>query len=346
MYYFFFSFFLSFVLTLLIKWLALGYDIVDKPDGQRKIHGRIVPLLGGVAIFLAFWLTIFFLFLTGGLSSIFSEHLLGVFFGGLVLIILGYFDDRYNLPVKIRLGVSVLAVLLVLIGGVGIDGITNPLGGILSLDMWKLSLLGGEFVVLADILVFFWLMGMMYTTKILDGLDGLATGIIMIGGVMIFLLSTFTIFKQADVSLVSLVLVGACLGFLLWNFYPAKIFLGEGGGLFLGFILGVLAIISGGKIATALLVMAFPVFDLVRVIYLRIKNKQSMTLGDRRHLHFQLVDVGFSQRQVVLFLYAVAFIFGMTTLFFPSHLKIITLIVLGLAMVTVGVLLDKKQIKH
>lgn len=346
MYYFFFSFFLSFVLTLLIKRLALGYGIVDKPDRQRKIHGRAVPLLGGVAIFLAFWLTIFLLFLTGGLSLIFSEHLFGVFFGGLVLIILGYFDDRYNLSVKIRLGVSVLAVLLVLIGGVGIDGITNPLGGILSLDMWKLSLPGGEFVILADILVFFWLMGMMYTTKILDGLDGLATGIIMIGGVMIFLLSTFTIFKQADVSLVSLVLVGACLGFLLWNFYPAKIFLGEGGGLFLGFILGVLAVISGGKIATALLVMAFPVFDLVRVIYLRIKNKQSMALGDRRHLHFQLVDVGFSQRQVVLFLYAVAFIFGMTTLFFPSHLKIITLIVLGLAMVIVGVLLDKKQIKH
>jgi UDP-GlcNAc:undecaprenyl-phosphate GlcNAc-1-phosphate transferase len=126
------------------------------------------------------------------------------------------------------------------------------------------------------------------------------------------------------------------MGFLILNFHPAKIFLGESGSLFIGFILGILAIISGGKIATALLVMAIPVLDLIRVMYLRIRHHQPIFRGDRMHLHFRLRDAGFSERVTVLFLYAVSFIFGLTTLFLPSKAKLIVLVFLSLAMFLVG----------
>lgn len=346
MIYFLIAFALSIIFTLIFKKIAVFFDITDKPDGVRKKHKNPVPLLGGTAIFLSFWLTTLFLFFKDEISADLAMRFFGVFLGSMLLIFLGYADDRHGLSAKVRLIFSILASFLVILGGVGLTAITNPLGGILPLDFWRLKIGFGEFVVLADLLVFFWIMGMMYTVKILDGLDGLATGVVFIGSLMIFFLSSYTIFKQPDTALMSLVLAGACLGFLLFNFYPAKIYLGEGGGLFLGFILGVLAIISGGKIATALLVMAVPVFDLIRVIISRIKNHQPIFKGDRRHLHFQLLDLGLSETKTVFILYALALMFGLTTLFFPSGLKIITLLFLGLVMFGFGIFIDKKTKKY
>jgi len=201
----------------------------------------------------------------------------------------------------------------------------------------------GTFSILSGLIVFVWLLGMMYTTKISDGLDGLSTGIVLIGALMIFFLSRTGKFFQPDVAVVALILAGACLGFLFFNFYPAKIFLGEGGGLFLGFILGVLAIIAGGKIATALLVMAIPMLDFIRVIYLRFKIKQPLLKGDRRHLHYQLLDLGLGHRQTVLILYAISFAFGLTTLFLKSQEKMIVLLLLSVMMNFVGILLGRQD---
>jgi UDP-GlcNAc:undecaprenyl-phosphate GlcNAc-1-phosphate transferase len=199
-------------------------------------------------------------------------------------------------------------------------------------------------ITLGDLLVFIWLLGMMYTTKILDGLDGLATGIVMIGGVMVFLLTQTKQFYQPDVGILALVFVGVCLGFLIFNFHPAKIFLGEGGSLFIGFILGILAIISGGKIATALLVMAIPVLDLIRVVYIRIRHHQGIFKGDRQHLHFRLRDAGFSEWRTVLFLYGVAFTFGLTTLFLPSKAKLVVLGVLTVSMLLLSLFLERMKV--
>ncbi|MDD4477145.1 MAG: MraY family glycosyltransferase [Patescibacteria group bacterium] len=341
MLYFFIAIILSIIFTFAARRLALFLNIVDTPDDERKKHGRPVPLLGGIAIFSVFWVMIGYIFCFTNLfgRNLSVDKLFWVFIGSLILMAVGYFDDKYSLPVLPRLALSAFAVFIVIAGGVGLEKITNPFGGIFYLDFIRL----GNWLVFADIIVFFWILGMIYTVKILDGLDGLATGITAIGALMIYFIANGERWHQPDVALLALIFAGACLGFLIFNFYPAKIFLGEGGGLFLGFILGVLSVIAGGKIATALLVMAIPIFDLARVVYLRFRRGKPVGRGDREHLHFRLLDLGFGHRKTVVALYAFAFVFGTTTLFFQSAQKLFALIFLGLLMLVFGIWIEKKQ---
>jgi UDP-GlcNAc:undecaprenyl-phosphate/decaprenyl-phosphate GlcNAc-1-phosphate transferase len=335
---------LSAILTAGVRFLALAFEVVDRPDGERKLHTTGVPLLGGVAIFLAFWAVVaYVVFFTHRFEPHVGVHqLLGIFVASFLLVVMGSFDDWKSLSPGIRLVVTAVAALIVLGGGVTLSQITNPLGGAWHLDQWKIPLAGGMILVFGDTLVFFWLMGMMYTTKILDGLDGLAAGIVTIGLFMIYFLTLTKKFFQPDVGLLALIAAGVLLGFLIFNFHPARIFLGEGGSLLIGLILGVLAVISGGKIATALLVMAVPVLDLGRVIYVRYRHGRSVFQGDREHLHFRLRDAGFSEWGAVLFLYVVAIAFGATTLFLQSKFKLITLAGLAVSMILVGVWLSRK----
>jgi len=176
-------------------------------------------------------------------------------------------------------------------------------------------------------------MGMMYTTKFLDGLDGLVSGVAVIGSIILFLVSLFWDVPLSGTSILCLILGGSSLGFLIWNFHPAKIFLGEGGSTFLGFMLGVLAIISGAKIATALLVMGLPILDVIWVIVRRIfREKKSPFLADKKHLHFRLLDAGLNQRQVVLLLYLLTLLFGATAIFQQTFGKLIALGILVIVM--------------
>ena len=146
---------------------------------------------------------------------------------------MGVLDDKFSLNPKWRLLGTVVAVIIAIAGGVGIDKITNPFGGIWYLDFWQISLGAfGRILVVADLIVFLWILGMTYTTKVLDGLDGLATGVSAIGALILFFIASGDRWHQPDVALVALVLAGSCLGFLVWNFDPAKIFLGESGSLF------------------------------------------------------------------------------------------------------------------
>ncbi len=346
MQYFLITFILSLIFTFFTLKLAKKLDIVDKPEGIRKLHGRNVPLLGGLAIFLSFWSVVGYL---SFFTDIFHRHIeprefIGVFLGSVILMILGFFDDKENLSAKKRLMITCAAIAIAVLGGVDLQMVTNPFGGIINLEIFGLDLFGyGHIFILADLIVFFWLLGMMYTTKILDGLDGLTTGIVFIGALMIASLSNTAKFFQPETATLALILAGACLGFLFFNFYPAKIFLGEGGSLLLGFLLGVLAVIAGGKIATALLVMAIPILDLARVIFMRILHKQPFYKGDRRHLHFQLVDAGLGHRQSVILFYIIAFAFGFTTLFLQSWQKLLVLGLLCVAMLCLGFWLARKN---
>ncbi|MFA5062091.1 MAG: MraY family glycosyltransferase [Patescibacteria group bacterium] len=317
----------SILFTIVVRRLALRFQIVDVPDQQRKKHFGPTPLLGGVAIFISFSLVVGFLLLNPIYGiEIFKNKLIWIAAAGLILIIMGAVDDAKQLSPQFRLLITALAALVAVIGGVGLEKITNPFGGIINFGL----IVGGIFA-------FLWLMGMMYTTKILDGLDGLSTGIVFIGALMIFFLTNTKTFFQPNVGLLAIIFAGSCLGFLIFNFNPAKIFLGEGGSLFIGFILGILAIISGGKVATALLVMAIPILDLIRVAVARIRRKQSIFKGDREHLHFRLMDAGWSHKQSVLLMYALAFIFGITTLLFQSQQKLFALVFLVLLMAYVTI---------
>jgi len=202
---------------------------------------------------------------------------------------------------------------------------------------------------LADLFTLLWLTGMMYTTKFLDGLDGLVSGVTVIGSVIIFILSLSQEVLQADTALLAALVAVVFLGFLFFNWHPAKIFLGESGSLFAGFILGVLAIISGGKIATALLILGVPIFDVLWVIFRRFFEKKSPFLADRQHLHLRLLDIGLSHRQVVLILYTLTTIFGVSALFLQSKQKAYVLLLLLTIMIILGFILvhlHKKKAKR
>jgi len=320
---------LAFFITKVIKQISLKFKIVDFPGQPRKIHRRPIPLLGGLAIFLSFLLTMLFYWWNGLLldGRITTSHLVGIFLSGLALMIVGFLDDKYNLKPGLAFVGPLLAAIIIILFGLKIGYITNPFGGLLYLGdtIWS------------PILVFLWLLGMMYTTKFLDGLDGLTGGVAVIGSIILFIVSLFWDIPQSGTSILCLILAGSSLGFLVWNFYPAKIFLGEAGSTFLGFMLGVLAIISGAKIATALLIMGIPILDVLWVILRRVfKDKKSPFMADKKHLHFRLLDVGFNQRQAVLFLYLITLLFGASAIFQQTVGKLITLGILIIFMIGLG----------
>lgn len=315
------SFLLCTVFTFIIRYLAIRLDIVDKPDNNRKIHKKNIPLLGGVAIFLTFFIISFLIrdiLLSGTLEW---HHWFGVFVGATFLIVGGILDDKSNLTPVWQFVWPVLAVTAVIIGGVNIEKITNPFGGYIYMGFWS------------GVIIAFWLLGMMYTTKLLDGVDGLVSGVVGIGAFVIFLFTMTNKYYQPDIGTAALILSAVCFGFLIFNWHPASIFLGEGGSTLLGFILGVLAIISGGKIAIALLVMGIPILDVAWTIIRRIINgKNPFRFSDKLHLHFRLLNLGIGQRRTVIIYYVLSGIFGLSALFMQSLEKIFTLSILVIIM--------------
>ena len=331
---------LSLFLTFIVKKIAERLQIVDEPSGEnwrRKIHTRAIPLLGGSAVFLSYF-SILFLFSDKFLSgNLMFNHLLGFFVGALVIIIGGILDDKYNLAPQKQIIFPLLAVIAVICGGVEITKITNPFGGYLNLQ---------SLFFISPLLIAGWLLGMMYTTKLLDGVDGLVSGVSAIGGFIIFLFTLTTRYYQPDIAFAAIAFMAACLGFLIFNWHPARIFLGEGGSLLLGYVLGVLAIISGGKIAIALLVMGIPILDVVWTIIRRVAmGKNPFRFSDRQHLHHRLLNLGFSQRQTVLIFYLFSLVFGLSGLFLQSRGKLLALtglLVLMFFLIVIFWIFDRK----
>lgn len=308
--------------------MARKLNILDRPSQERKIHKQPTPLLGGLAIYTAFLFTILILW-QGKLlldGRVDMELIAWFLLGGLILMINGYLDDKYSLQPYISILGPILASLIVICGGLKIAYISNPAGGILYLD----SIFGWDFI--AIILTFLWLLGITYTTKLLDGIDGLSSSIGLIASLIIFGVSLNWDVVGSSTSLLSLALAGSIFGFLMFNWYPAKVFLGEGGSTFIGFALGVLSIISGSKIATALLVMGLPVLDIFWVIIKRVRLGKAIWHGDQEHLHFRMLRSGFSQKQIVFFLSAVSLLFGAISIFFTTKIKIGALIIVFVLM--------------
>ncbi len=343
------AFVLGLFFTYLIKNLAYKYNIVDQPEiGGRKIHLKPVAQLGGLAIFLSFSLVIlYYAFFSEKILAgyLLPKHIWGLIIGGFLLMIGGYLDDKYNLNPFHQIIWPVFSALAIIAAGIGLVYITNPFGGTwyldtIKLELFKLGNLPYYITLWADLLVFFWILGMVYTTKFLDGLDGLVSGVGAIGSFIIFALSLSKTVGQPETALLSLIFGGALLGFLVFNFHPAKIFLGEGGSTFVGFMLAVLAIISGAKIATALLIMGIPILDVIWVIVRRwLFEKKSPFWADKKHLHFRLLDIGLSHRQAVLLLYLVTAVFGLTSLFLKSREKFLVLGILVVFMIVLAALL-------
>lgn len=326
---------IAFAATPLVSRYAIKRGIVDRPDNLRKLHSRPVPLLGGVAVYAGLVLgiaAIVFAFPGAFGAFIKPQYLLGIIAGCTFLLLGGYLDDKYRLPPKLSIIAPLLAASAVILSGVQLSYINNPLGGSIMLDNFKLA----GYPVLGGIFIFLWILGMIYTTKFLDGMDGLVSGVTGIGAIVIFLLSQTPVVHQPDTALLAIIAAGAALGFLPWNFHPASIFLGESGSTITGFVLGVLAVISGGKIASALLIMGIPILDVAWVILRRLASNFSPFQADRRHLHFRLIDMGLSQRQTVIFLYVLSAAFGVSGLFLQSVGKLVALAILFLVMVALA----------
>ncbi len=341
------AFVLAAGLTPLVRRWALRRHVIDNANlaPDRKIHPLPIPLGGGVALFLAFTIVSWAVaLLTPDLFGGFflPKHLVGMTFAGVVLIVGGYLDDRYHLTASRQVLFPVVAALGIIAVGIGVTYITNPFGGTVDLThpAWQLFTLGGRpyrIVLFADLFAFAWLLATTYTTKILDGLDGLVAGVTTIGGIVIAVLSLTKEVTQPETALLAVTLAGAAAGFLIWNWHPAKIFLGEGGSTYTGFMLGTLAIIAGGKIATALLILGIPALDVAWAILRRLSGKRKATQADRGHLHFRLLDAGLTVRQAVLLLYTVTAVFGSVTLVTRGQQKVYALIALALVMVTLAV---------
>ncbi|MBI5731969.1 MAG: undecaprenyl/decaprenyl-phosphate alpha-N-acetylglucosaminyl 1-phosphate transferase [Candidatus Magasanikbacteria bacterium] len=331
---------LAVCLTLTVRRIAARHRIFDRPeDTGRKVHQTPVPLLGGLAVCFSFFAVLFFVYFwqPSFFSHLTFKQLGGLFFGSLILMAGGFLDDKYNLKPRYQFIFPLLAAGLILWGGVNLKEITNPWGGKISLAGW-----GAWSIAVFNLGIFVWLMGLMYTTKLLDGLDGLVTGVAAIGGLMVFLLSTVTKYYQPDIALLALIFVAANLGFLIFNFHPASIFLGEGGSLWAGLMLGFLAIAAGGKIATTLLVVGVAALDVLFVITRRLAGKKSPFSADAGHLHYRLMQAGLSHRQVVLLFYFLSIVFGVLTLILQSAEKLIALLVLLGVVAAIALATEKK----
>lgn len=317
---------LALVATPAIRRLASHYGFMDQPRPPRNLHSYPVAKLGGIAVFIAILIAVVVFWVSGGINFevVPQKFFWGMILGALVLVIGGALDDKYNLAAKYLWIAPVIAAAIVpLVGiGVGITFISNPFGQPINLAFPVLG------IPASGIFIFVWMLGMMFTTKFLDGLDGLVAGIGLIAGLTLFALSLTENVNQPITATLAIILVGALAGYLVYAFYPASIFFGEGGSLLVGFILGVLSVILGGKIATALLVMGIPILDVAWVIAQRVWSGRSPFIGDRLHLHFKLLDLGFSQKQTALILYAISAVFGFTAVFLQSMGKLVALLIL------------------
>lgn len=328
----------SLALTPVARRLSLRWGVVAAPGGRRK-HAGMVPKLGGIPLLGALLLATAVIYrLIPPHPGTSDRHLLtGILLGTLVIFVGGLLDDWLDLPPWAQFAIYFAGTAVAMTFSVFIERFRNPLPGGTVWESGILSLFfsfeAPEVVLLPWfiwVVTLFWIVGMLNTVNFLDGLDGLAAGVGTIAA-LIFAWHSYRL-GQTAVAAFPLALAGALLGFLPFNFAPARIFLGSAGAYLIGYQLATLAIISPAKIATALLVMAVPILDVAWQIIDRLRRGQSPLHGDRGHLHFRLSDGGLPTRRIVLGYYVVALSFGLVAIFAPTPLlKLVMLLVLATA---------------
>ena len=318
----------TFLVTFVVRSVALGLGIVDEPT-TRKVHKNPVPLLGGLCIYIGFIV-----------GLIFNPNPIGnlglIFIGATIIFVLGLLDDIVELSAKLRLIIQVLASLIVIFGGIRLTFL--PPGFL------------GNFIEVLITLV--WLVGVANAFNYLDGLDGLACGSAMINTFYFWLL--FYITRQISLSVVPLVLFAACLGFLPHNFRKAKIFLGDAGSMFLGFMLAGIAVAGNWaqdniiKVAIPILILGVPIFDMTFTTIMRIKEGKVRNVvewlkyGGKDHFHHYLVYLGFPPLGSVLFIWGFTFYLGLSAVMLGNDRAwegLLTLLQATLIFTIIGVLI-------
>ena len=291
----------AFITTPVVRTLAFRVGAVDVPRDNRRMHNHPIPRMGGLAIFFGFILS----------ALIFvplDAPLRGMLLGAVIIVILGIFDDIYALPALPKLLVQIAAATVAVLMGNQIEVLSNP--NIFSSNpYWDLGFLSIPISV-------FWIVGITNAVNLIDGLDGLACGVSTISS-MTMLVIALTV-AEPDVALLMAALAGGCIGFLPYNLNPAKIFMGDTGSTFLGFILATVSIEGLFKsyaiisFAVPFLMLGLPIFDTCFAILRRVSHGQSPMAPDRGHIHHRLIDMGFSQKQAVATLYVISAILGLS----------------------------------
>jgi UDP-GlcNAc:undecaprenyl-phosphate GlcNAc-1-phosphate transferase len=297
---------LALLLTPLVKKFAVRVGAVDVPN-HRKVHTTIMPRLGGLAIYASFTAILLLIlpFISESMLSVHDRHLIyALLTGGTLIVLLGALDDRFDLPARLKFVVQIAAACIVVFGfHIRIDLVNIPFGS----PMQEI----GDWISIP--LTIFWIVGVTNAINLIDGLDGLAAGVSGIAIAAILVMGA--IMGSESVVLLCTVLLGSVIGFLRYNFHPAKIFMGDSGALFLGFALATLSMLGFKQITivsfvTPLLIIGVPLSDTFFAIVRRWVNKKPIFAPDKGHLHHCLQQLGFSHRQTVLIIYAIAGFFG------------------------------------
>lgn len=299
-------------------------NIFENKVRTRDIHTGIKPKIGGLVIIPIFIFAIIILLSLGFLS--WQNEFWGMILGAIGILVYGYIDEKIDLHWSTQFIWQFGIAGIVIWSGVGIQAINLPNGDLWFIDRYRIF----GFVFPQDIITAFWIIGLMNVVNWLDGIDGLAGGVGVIGFLTLFILSLTLFVNQPHIALISIVLIGLYLGFLRFNWNPSKIFLGTYGSMFLGYMLAILSLISGGKIATSALVLAFPIIDAIVVISQRIWNRKSIFEADNRHFHHKLLQAGFNQKLSVIIMYTISILFGISALTLETRGKFI---IFGIGMI-------------
>ena len=328
---------LSLAATPLVKRFAQRVGAIDVPKDARRIHKHPIPRLGGLAIFIGFLLSVV-------LFANITEQIQGILLGAVVIVIVGVIDDIVPLPALLKFFIQIAAALIAVFHGVVIDIFSNP--NIFSLEPY-LDL--GFFAYPITVL---WIVLITNSVNLIDGLDGLAVGVSTISSVVMLVIALLVPYPDANVAIIMAALAGACIGFMPYNFNPAKIFMGDTGALLLGYVLATVSVIGLFKFYTAVsfavpfLVLALPLFD-TSLAFLRrlLKGKNPMS-PDRGHFHHRLIDMGLSQKQAVAVLYAISGLLAISAVVVTTSGEIRAIILIVAVLVAAAIVYFAYRGKH
>ena len=318
---------LSFAITPLVRRFAGVIGAIDVPLDDRRMHKSPVPRLGGLAIFAGFMFS----------TLVFSDlnmPLRGILIGAVIIVVLGCVDDVVRLHYAIKLVFQLAAALVVVLHGLVIDVLANPLFFWFGPEHIQLGVMSAPFTII-------WIMALTNAVNFIDGLDGLACGVSLIGSVSLLVIALVK--GSPEVALLMAALCGGCLGFLPFNLNPAKLFMGDTGATFLGFILATASIQGLFKMyaiisfAVPFLILGLPIFDIFVSVFRRLFSGKSPAHADRSHIHHRLIDMGFSQKQAVTILYVISAILGLTAVVLTTAGEVRAIMVLLAVMVAVTI---------
>lgn len=331
------AFLISFSATPAVIGFANKIKAIDVPKDERRVHKKPIPLIGGLAIFYGFVISVL-------CFAVIDKPTMGILTGALIMVTVGVIDDMRDLPAKVKLVFQIIAAIIAISFGVNIDYIANPFARLFGPLYINLGWLSVPITVI-------WIVGVTNAVNLIDGLDGLAVGISSIASVAFLALTLFS--QNLNIAIMTAALAGAGFGFLPYNFNPAKIFMGDTGSTFLGFVLacisvqGLLKLHAVISFAVPVLILGLPIFDTLFAIIRRALTGRPIMSPDRGHLHHRLLDMGFSQRQTVTILYTLTSILCLTAVVMSLkdalRAVILVLAVLGIILVTYLVMENKEN---